>query len=178
MSDNTPTAPNAGDTPTDQSGTAPASQPSGFAPIASQDELDRIVEARLARERRKYDGFDELKEKASKFDEISEAQKTEAQKLAEQLEQFRTTAETATRENARLRVLAKHTIPEEYHDLVVGDSEDALTASAEKVKALIERTAPAPDRQSFVIPGEGSHPDKALNGEGIEAALRKALGMS
>lgn len=63
MSDTT--APPAGDT---------------YTPPSSQADLDRIVEQRLARERQKYADYDDLREKASKFDELDAATKTELQK--------------------------------------------------------------------------------------------------
>ena len=52
-----------------------------FTPPASQDELDRIVGQRLARERSKYADYDDLKAKAAKFDEADQASKSEMQKL-------------------------------------------------------------------------------------------------
>lgn len=58
--------------------------PSGadeFTPITSQDELDRRVGERLARERQKFADYDDLKAKATKFDEAQAAAKTELQQL-------------------------------------------------------------------------------------------------
>lgn len=49
----------------------------------TQEEVNAIVADRLDRERKKYEGFDELKEKATKFDEMAEAQKSELQKATE-----------------------------------------------------------------------------------------------
>lgn len=63
----------------------------------TQAEVDNIVESRLARERKKYEGFDDLKAKADRLDEIErenqsdlereradkEAEKARADKLAE-----------------------------------------------------------------------------------------------
>ena len=49
----------------------------------TQEEVNAIVADRLDRERKKYEGFDELKEKATKFDEMEEAQKSELQKVTE-----------------------------------------------------------------------------------------------
>ena len=46
----------------------------------TQDELNKIVGERLARERDKYSDYDELKKKAAAFDEAQEAQKSELQK--------------------------------------------------------------------------------------------------
>ena len=49
----------------------------------TQAELDAIVSERLSREKKKYEGFEELKEKAKKFDEIEEANKSELEKATE-----------------------------------------------------------------------------------------------
>lgn len=58
----------------------------GYTPPATQDELNKIVEARLQRERAKYADYDDLKTKATKFDEVTEASKTELQKERERAE--------------------------------------------------------------------------------------------
>lgn len=49
----------------------------------TQAEVDAIISDRLKRERAKYEGFDEIKKKAEKLDEIEEASKTELQKATE-----------------------------------------------------------------------------------------------
>lgn len=49
----------------------------------TQAELDSIVKDRLARERGKYADYEELKAKATKFDEAEEANKSELQKATE-----------------------------------------------------------------------------------------------
>ena len=49
----------------------------------TQAEMDSIIEGRLARERQKYVDYDDLKEKASKYDEYQAQNKTELQKEKE-----------------------------------------------------------------------------------------------
>lgn len=49
----------------------------------TQSQLNAIVADRLSREREKYAGFDVLKEKAAKLDEIEAANKTELEKATE-----------------------------------------------------------------------------------------------
>lgn len=60
---------------------ATATEPRTF----TQEELDKIVNDRLARERKKYEGInlDELKSKAARLDELEEASKTELEKERE-----------------------------------------------------------------------------------------------
>lgn len=56
----------------------------------TQDDVDRVVESRLARERRKFEGYDEYKAKAEAYDEAVAANQTELEQAinrASQLEE-------------------------------------------------------------------------------------------
>jgi hypothetical protein len=46
----------------------------------TQADVDKLITDRLTRERKKYEGFDELKAKAAKFDELESSNKTELEK--------------------------------------------------------------------------------------------------
>jgi hypothetical protein len=153
-------------------GTGESSAPAAVEAPA-QDATDWKAQARKWEERAKANA------KASEeLAKIEESKKSETQKLQEQLAQYEQRATQAERDRERLAVIAKHGIPEDYHDLVHGTDADSLSASAEKVKALITANAQPKNEASFVIPSEGSSPSLALNGDGIESALRKALGIS
>lgn len=85
-------------------------EPPKFEPITSQEDLDRKLGQRLAREREKFADYDDLKKKAADFDKLQEASKTEAEKA---VEAARTQGEVAGREvgntrlvNAEARALA------------------------------------------------------------------------
>lgn len=54
--------------------------PPEFKAITSQEELDRRVGDRLARERAKFADYDDMKKKAERLDEVEAASKTELQK--------------------------------------------------------------------------------------------------
>lgn len=114
---------------------------------------------------------------AQKLAEIEESKKSETQKLQEELAALRDRSAQAERDRERLSVIAKHGIPEEYHDLVHGADADSLEASAAKVKALIASNAAPAQEATFIIPSEGGSPNLALNGDGIESALKNALGI-
>lgn len=142
---------------------------------APAQETDWQAEARKWEKRAK-----ENKSAADKLAEIEESKKTEIQKAAERAEQAEKRISELEREKSRLSVIATHGIPGDYQDLVKGDSEEDLVASAEKVKSLIESAArnQAPEQASYVIPSEGGAPATLpLNGDGIEASLKKALGI-
>jgi len=140
---------------------------------APAQETDWKAEARKWEARAK-----ENSSAASKLAEIEESKKSETQKLQEQLSTLQERAATAERDRERLVVIAKHGIPADFHDLVHGSDAESLEASAAKVKSLITTSAQPELAASFVIPDEGGSPSLALNGDGIESALRKALGIA
>ena len=49
----------------------------------TQDDVNRIVQSRIVEVKNKYADYDDLKAKATKFDEMEEAEKTELQKATE-----------------------------------------------------------------------------------------------
>lgn len=61
-----------------------------FKPITSQEEFDAILNKRIERAKRstesKYEGFDELKEKASKYDQLEASQGSEIEKAMRRAE--------------------------------------------------------------------------------------------
>lgn len=73
-----------GDIAPTTAGTTEATQtPAGdttFTPPASQADLDRIIQDRVARERNKFADYDNLKAKATEYDQFKESSKTEHQK--------------------------------------------------------------------------------------------------
>jgi hypothetical protein len=58
-------------------------EPKPFEAITSQDDFDKRIQSRLAREREKYADYDELKQAKSKYDEHLESQKTDHEKAIE-----------------------------------------------------------------------------------------------
>lgn len=147
-------------------GATPEAEPLGEKGVAAL-KAERL--ARAAAEKRESD-------LAAKVKAYEDRDKSDAEKLQEQLAELSGRAAKAERESARLSVIATHQIPAEYHDLVQGADEESLTASAAKVRSLLDATA-STERASFIIPDEGGSPALALNGDGIESALKKALGI-
>lgn len=124
----------------------------------TQDEVNELVERRLARERAKQGDIAELRRKAKLYDEAEEANKTETQKLTDQ---NRKQAERiAQLEHGKLvsDACLAHGIPSEYADLVTGADEEAVNASAEKVAKLIGGAKPAGETRPATVPSEGTRP--------------------
>lgn len=92
-----------------------------------------------------------LKARASKLDEIEDAQKTEAQRAAERIAALESAAATAKAEALRFKVASKHGISDEDADLfLTGSDEETLTKQAERLAARYEDAGrprqPKPDR--------------------------------
>lgn len=107
----------------------------------TQDELNSIVNDRLKRERAKYEDYEELKAKASKFDELEEANKTELQRANEKasaLEAELTALKSANSiREIREKVSAATGIPAK---LLTGETEDDCL---EQAKSISEYKTPS-----------------------------------
>ncbi|MDE5641385.1 MAG: DUF4355 domain-containing protein [Bifidobacterium castoris] len=103
----------------------------------TQAEIDEIVAKRVARVRKQYGDYEDMKKKAAKLDEIEAANKSELEKLAERNQEL--AAQLAEREHAALIQAAciKHGVPADYMDLVTGADEDSIDNAAEKVAKLL-----------------------------------------
>lgn len=115
----------------------------------TQADVDRIVKDRLERERAKFADYDTLKERAAKFDEIEESQKTEQQKLADKAAAAEAKAAEKDAELARVKAAVKHGLTEEDLDLLgTHGTAEEIDARAEKLAARIkaaDTNKPKPD---------------------------------
>lgn len=120
--------------------TEPAPVVDEFKAPASQEELDRIIQARLDRERKRTGDYDELKAKAAKLAEIEEANKTEAQKLADRAEAAERRAAEYESKALRSDVAADKGVPAA---LLTGGTKEELEASADALIAFRGEQKPA-----------------------------------
>lgn len=103
-----------------------------FKAPTSQEELDRIINAAVARTHKKYGDYEELRAKAAKLAEIEEANKTESEKNAERLAAAEAKAAELESRALRSEVAAAKGVPS---NLLTGSTREELEASAD---ALIE----------------------------------------
>jgi ribosomal protein S18 len=106
----------------------------------TQAEVDKQIEARLARERKKFADYDTLKKKASELDKIQEGQKTETQKLNDRLAaQAIELQELRVEKIRRAAATAAGLDPELAEFITAADENEA----AEQAKKLADRLKPA-----------------------------------
>lgn len=112
---------------------------------------------------------------AARLAEIEEASKTAEQKAAEKLADLEAKVkgyETAQQIAAwKAEVAEASGVPA---TALAGDTKEAIEAHAAILKPLIT----APPQSLAPIPGEGSNPAIPLNGDGLEQALKSALGIN
>lgn len=120
----------------DTSGTTPAAGDE-FKPITSQDELNRVISERIKRVEAKFGDYKDVKAKAAKLDEIEQANKSEAERLAEEVSTAKAEADAARAELLRYRVAADHGITdaEDIALFLTGSDEDTLKRQAERLAA-------------------------------------------
>lgn len=107
----------------------------------TQDDVNRIVQERLQREREKYSDYDDLKTAAERAQELE----SEKQTLAERVAEF----EATEQRRELISTVAKDTgVPA---DALRGDTKEELEAHAEVLKSLMKTTGP-------VIPGQEKRP--------------------
>lgn len=116
----------------------PTGGKSDFVPPATQADLDKIIEARIARERAKFSDYDTLKAAAKKLTDLEDSQKSEAQRLTGRVSELE--AQVATYEKqAQLRgwtaeVAAAEGVPSE---LLRGTTREELETHARALKAAL-----------------------------------------
>lgn len=104
----------------------------------TQEEVNSIVKERLDRANAKYSDYETLKEKATRLDELEEANKTELQKANEQVSALKDELNSLKQANElreiREKVANETGVP---INLLTGDTEEACT---EQAKAILDYT--------------------------------------
>lgn len=137
-----------------------------------EDKAKRLVENLRESERKLQEELKTLRPKAAEFDKLEESKKTELQKLTEQLTAETTKREAAELENLRLKVGAAKGLPVELIARLQGDTEEALTADADKLLALV---APSPGVPRASSRQGAPEPSRTI-GDSMNDKLRRAAG--
>lgn len=139
----------------------------------SQAEVDEIVSERLKRERSKYADYESLKDKAAKFDQVEEANKTELQKATERAAALQLQLDKFTKANElrtiREKVATEMNIPV---NLLTGEDEETCKAQAEAMLKWAQSPAPYPSvkdaGESKKVSGKSTRDDFAAWFEAAE----------
>lgn len=109
----------------------------------TQDEVNKIVGDRLVREREKFADYEAIKEKAAKFDEMEEAQKTELEKAQERANKLQSELDGMKAaeqiRNIRDEVAQTTGVPS---NLLTADTKEGCEEQAKAIKAYTESNRP------------------------------------
>lgn len=159
---------NAGDT----TETAPNAEEKQFQAPQSQDDLNKIIEARLARERAKYADYDTLKSAAEKLAEIEAANQSEAEKAQARAEAAERRAAELEVQALRAEVANEKGVPAK---LLAGATREELEAAADELIAFRGEQKPPAPKSSALGRVNQSESDPVVTSPGI-ARLRAAYG--
>ncbi|WP_426807469.1 capsid assembly scaffolding protein Gp46 family protein [Streptococcus anginosus] len=137
---------------------------SDFTAITTQEELDAIVKARLAREKEKYADYDQLKTRVSDLEKengvlksAAEANKTSAADYDKQIADLKKQVAGYETASLRTRIALQNGLPYDLADRLVGDDEEAIKADAERLAGFVkpvEPVAPTKSNEPNVNKGE------------------------
>lgn len=135
---------NAGTPPADQGGNEPQNEGK-----LTQAEVDAIVADRLARERKKYADYSDLKKASEELAELKKSQMTELEKLKadlaekDKLLQEKDTVITGfTLKEMKAAKLAEAGVAAEWIDSVSGNTEEEVAASVTRLAARLKVEPP------------------------------------
>ena len=120
-----------------------------FTPITTQEELDKVIGARLAREREKFADYDDLKAAASKLADYDDL-KAAASKLADAEARLAQIDAQAALDKIRNDVAQEAGVPA---GLLRGSTKDELAAHASALAEALKARPSVP-----VIPTQGATP--------------------
>lgn len=173
--------------PTDPKGD-PAPKTDDWKPPASQADLDRIIETRLARLKQQYSDYDQLKEKAGQHDALLEELSSDQEKAVKKAvadalaEEHGKTIPRVVRQTFRAE--AKGVLTKEQLDSLLEDRDLTKYVRAdgepdeEKIANLVRAFAPAgdgKDRRDFPDLGGGNRGGAARTTD-MNGLIRKAAG--
>lgn len=150
--------------------------------VLTQEHVNKLLASQKREIEGKYAGFDELKDKAGKFDALSETAKTDIERFQDQLKSTSSERDTFKTENASLKtqltrqqVAAKEGLDPDLWDRVTGSTAEEIEAD---VKKLVEKFGTAA-RSTTVIgsrSGSGASAPDGRTAKQRAAAGFRALG--
>jgi hypothetical protein len=135
---------NAGTPPAEQGGNEPQNEGK-----LTQAEVDAIVADRLARERKKYADYSDLKKASEELAELKKSQMTEVEKMKAELAEKDALLQSKDQELSGLKLervkaakLAEAGVSAEWIDSVSGSTEEEVAASVTKLASRLKVEPP------------------------------------
>ena len=101
--------------------------------LHTQDDVDKVVESRLERERKKFADYDTLKETAGKVESIKSEYEDKPKAAGTEKSELETKLKAATLETDKVKIIHEFKLSDDLAEFVTGDDADAMRAKAEKL---------------------------------------------
>lgn len=101
--------------------------------LHTQADVDKVVESRLERERKKFADYDTLKEKAGKVDTINKDWETKLGEKDTAIGELQGKLKSAELATEKVKVVHEFKLSDELAEFVTGDTADELRERAEKL---------------------------------------------
>lgn len=150
---------------------------SDFKTIETQDELDRIIGARLAKQKESFEkqlaDYDQLKTaKADLESQVGTLQSTIEQSKAGQEDYTKQISDLTSKvagyetANLRTRIALQNGLPYDLADRLVGEDEESIKADAERLSSFVtkQHSAPLKDVEPNIQKDENSAYRKLVEG--------------
>lgn len=173
MPENESTAVNAGEN--NEQGTKVDADVKPWNGPQTQEEFDRIIQDRLARERSKFSDYEELKAKASELDELRDSEKSELERKDAEISSLRSKVEELESATARAehevlvaQVASEKGVPAHR---IKGETREELEKDADAFLEEISGSRPKNSR----VPGNWSHAAEPKTTQGsVESGRERA----
>lgn len=134
----------------------------------TQEDVDRIVGDRLKREAEKHSDYDALKDKASKFDELENAKKSEIEKVSGERDSLKGENDKLSTRLLRFEVAAEKGIAPKHAHRLQGSTKEELEKDADELIKELGDKARTPEFN----PGAR----EPANTQDMDSAIRRAAG--
>ena len=101
--------------------------------LLPQEEVDKVVESRLERQKKQYADYDDLKEKAGKVDSIASEYEDKLKAKDTELSEAQKLVGSAKLETVKVKAIHQFKLSDELSEFLNGEDEKTILTQAEKL---------------------------------------------
>lgn len=101
--------------------------------LLPQEEVDKVVETRLERQKKQYADYDDLKEKAGKVDSIASEYEEKLKEKDTKLSEAEKLVGSAKLETVKVKAIHQFKLSDELSEFLNGEDEKTILTQAEKL---------------------------------------------
>lgn len=101
--------------------------------LLPQEEVDKVVETRLERQKKQYADYDDLKEKAGKVDSIASEYEEKLKAKDTELSEAQKLVGSAKLETVKVKAIHQFKLSDELSEFLNGEDEKTILSQAEKL---------------------------------------------